>query len=725
MAYTQNEQTPVTALKAAGRKSWFGISGKLFAAFAGSAALTLIACGVALLSYSYIGASFALIETDAIPGIDAAQGVARDASDLSAAAAVIAGIDSEAAMKRQLPSIEAAFQRMSAHIEQLSRTKAGATAAASLQQRAEGLYRGDFTLAQSVSTRLKASAEREALVAGIALAHQAVSELLVPLVDDINFNLVLGLQSAGSETDLKTIEARLAEFADKDLANLLILADLRADSNAYAGTLMEAALAPRADLLTPLRDRLKATAERIHKSLDKLNGLDQDHRLRAAMEALTKFSAGSSDVLRARENELDLLDGGWQLAAANRERARELLDAADEAVARARSLSARAVSASHSATGSSKAILMVVTLLCLAAGVAAWLYIRRGIVRRLSGLYGAITALAEGDLTAPVPHSGNDELSSIGAALEVLKQNSIRARELEAEQQQHMAAKERRQRIVEECIARFDRSAAVLSQAVAAKSHEIERAAEEMSELAEKTTSEAADVNSAAEEASAAVASAAEASGQMLGTIREMSGNIISCCGTTERAVEESKRTDTIIQMLSISANQIGEAVKLIAGVARQTNLLALNATIEAARAGDAGKGFAVVATEVKTLAGEAQKAAAEIQSKTSAIQHNVAEAVHALQGVGSTIGAISKSLTGSAAFASEQIKTTQEISECATDAAKSTAKAGNSINTVYSAAARTKTAAQSVAGSAAALGKHADTMKQEIGEFLAQIRAA
>ena len=138
-----------------------------------------------------------------------------------------------------------------------------------------------------------------------------------------------------------------------------------------------------------------------------------------------------------------------------------------------------------------------------------------------------------------------------------------------------------------------------------------------MSELAEKTTSEAADVNSAAEEASAAVASAAEASGQMLGTIREMSGNIISCCGTTERAVEESKRTDTIIQMLSISANQIGEAVKLIAGVARQTNLLALNATIEAARAGDAGKGFAVVATEVKTLAGEAQKAAAEIQSKT------------------------------------------------------------------------------------------------------------
>lgn len=49
--------------------------------------------------------------------------------------------------------------------------------------------------------------------------------------------------------------------------------------------------------------------------------------------------------------------------------------------------------------------------------------------------------------------------------------------------------------------------------------------------------------------------------------------------------------------------------------IASRTNLLALNATIEAARAGDAGKSFAVVATEVKSLAGQAERNTKELRT--------------------------------------------------------------------------------------------------------------
>lgn len=49
--------------------------------------------------------------------------------------------------------------------------------------------------------------------------------------------------------------------------------------------------------------------------------------------------------------------------------------------------------------------------------------------------------------------------------------------------------------------------------------------------------------------------------------------------------------------------------------IASRTDLLALNATIEAARAGDAGKSFAVVATEVKSLAGQAERNTKELRT--------------------------------------------------------------------------------------------------------------
>ena len=77
---------------------------------------------------------------------------------------------------------------------------------------------------------------------------------------------------------------------------------------------------------------------------------------------------------------------------------------------------------------------------------------------------------------------------------------------------------------------------------------------------------------------------------------------------------------------------QIGAIVQTITGIAEQTNLLALNAAIEAARAGEPGKGFAVVAEEVRKLAEESQRAAAEISTLIAAIQAETGKAVRVVE---------------------------------------------------------------------------------------------
>ena len=72
---------------------------------------------------------------------------------------------------------------------------------------------------------------------------------------------------------------------------------------------------------------------------------------------------------------------------------------------------------------------------------------------------------------------------------------------------------------------------------------------------------------------------------------------------------------------LPTRSQEIGQIVETISGIAEQTNLLALNAAIEAARAGEQGRGFAVVAEEVRKLAEDSQRAAAQISKLIGHVQ--------------------------------------------------------------------------------------------------------
>ncbi|GKV67117.1 MULTISPECIES: methyl-accepting chemotaxis protein [unclassified Sporosarcina] len=87
-----------------------------------------------------------------------------------------------------------------------------------------------------------------------------------------------------------------------------------------------------------------------------------------------------------------------------------------------------------------------------------------------------------------------------------------------------------------------------------------------------------------------------------------------------------------LVNELSSYSQDIGRYITFISEIADQTNLLALNASIEAARAGEQGKGFAVVAEEVRKLAAESNKSAADIQTVIKTVQegiNSVSDKVH------------------------------------------------------------------------------------------------
>ncbi|PZD94557.1 methyl-accepting chemotaxis protein [Paenibacillus sambharensis] len=93
----------------------------------------------------------------------------------------------------------------------------------------------------------------------------------------------------------------------------------------------------------------------------------------------------------------------------------------------------------------------------------------------------------------------------------------------------------------------------------------------------------------------------------------------------------QTSDTEEHVRTLADYSNQIAAIASTITDIAGSTNLLALNASIEAARAGEAGRGFAVVAGEVRKLAEQSNKEAAEVNALTGKITASIQAAVQSI----------------------------------------------------------------------------------------------
>ena len=119
---------------------------------------------------------------------------------------------------------------------------------------------------------------------------------------------------------------------------------------------------------------------------------------------------------------------------------------------------------------------------------------------------------------------------------------------------------------------------------------------------------------------------------------------------------EVVRRAIEAMAAIETSAQEIGQIISVIDGIAFQTNLLALNAGVEAARAGEAGKGFAVVATEVRALAQRSADAAQSIKALITTSGEQVGAGVELVRESGTRLEAIVRrigeisALTGSIA---------------------------------------------------------------------------
>jgi methyl-accepting chemotaxis protein len=397
-----------------------------------------------------------------------------------------------------------------------------------------------------------------------------------------------------------------------------------------------------------------------------------------------------------------------------------ILTVADAAIA---GMAARAAERQSAAVWSLAVIGAALVAAVVGCGAGLFL-IRRRVVMPVQLLTAAIARLAQRDFVTAVPASGRaDEFGAMATTLEALREGALEAEGLAAERIAEQASRVERSGKLEGLVRSFETKVGELVGLLAAASTELEATAQSMSSTAGRTDAQASTVATAAEQASAGVQTVAAAAEELSSSIAEIARQVSQSTRITQRAVEDARRTDTIVRALADSAQRIGDVVGLISTIAGQTNLLALNATIEAARAGDAGKGFAVVASEVKSLANQTASATGEIGAQVEQIQAATREAVEAIQTIGSTIEEVSAIAGAIAAAVEEQGAATAEIARNVQQTAASTNAVTSNIAGVSQAANETGAAASEVLDSAGQLSRQAEELSREVNGFVAGVR--
>ncbi len=243
---------------------------------------------------------------------------------------------------------------------------------------------------------------------------------------------------------------------------------------------------------------------------------------------------------------------------------------------------------------------------------------------------------------------------------------------------------------------------------IAATARQVDKAAQDMSQVASSVAVDTQSVAAASEQAlanSEAVAAAAE---QLSNSIQEIAAQIARTAQITQHAVASGDSAASTMRSLKDAVGKISEVTKLIGEVASQTNLLALNATIEAARAGEAGRGFAVVASEVKNLASQTARSTDDINRQIAEIQSVTEAAVIAMTDVGDRVREIDGATTAIAAAIEQQGAATTEIAR--------------NVSQTKSAALEVSEKIQSVSTGAGQVGSRANDVRTSIGEVTENI---
>ncbi len=257
-------------------------------------------------------------------------------------------------------------------------------------------------------------------------------------------------------------------------------------------------------------------------------------------------------------------------------------------------------------------ILMVCSLLFIAAGVGTAVFLGKSISKPITNIVEILDNMSQYDMTKEKNHKVSvyehraDEIGIMAKAALTLQKNLRFLVEHIARSAEHIAASS-------EELTSTSQQAVVAANEVAGAVQDIATGAADQANDTEKGVSEIELLGNLIENDQNLMEELNDLTKEVEKLKNEGFEILDVLVHKTERTDKTSREIRNVILETNSSASKIDKASQMILNIASQTNLLALNAAIEAARAGEAGRGFTVVADEIRKLAEQSNNFTVEI----------------------------------------------------------------------------------------------------------------
>lgn len=710
-----------------------GVKGKLLASFTIVSLLAVFAAMIGAYSFNKFGTELTDITHEKLPAMFTAQNLATESTKIVAIAPRIVASTSSEEEQTVKAELDARLKGVAEKVATLRDTGLMPETLNKIEENSANLRDTLNKLFEVTRQRLQAAEEKSKAVKDYQSLADRYASTLKPLLSYTQNDLAQ-LGAAIDELDGKQDEN--IDRSKEDLVQLLVkyrntiaarapIQEIGRLGNEAGSSVIATTTETSDNKLSIVSVQVKGTYADVLDLVNQMENKKLQKFYADLVDKMQKLSSGDGSLPEIRQRELAAAAASEQLVAQSAQYADVMGSGVDELVTALQSQVDTAAVETETLQKQGTLILYIVAASAILISLAIYvIYVRGNLLRRLEKLQQAMVTLARGDLDIMVPARGNDEITAMGRAVEVFKDNAIRVRDMQAEEIR--LTRERNESLRDELLGLANTLQDEVDSAVgeiATLAQQLQGVSREMSQSAETVSGQTEEVASSAREATGNVETVAAATEELSASNVEINRQMTQSTRISAEASQKAQQTNQLVNSLSQSATRIGEVIALITDIAEQTNLLALNATIEAARAGDAGKGFAVVAAEVKNLANQTEKATDDIAGQILGIQKSTGESVTAISEIGKIIENINEIATTISAAVEEQSAATNEISRNVRGAAERNRMVSTSIGDVVAETSKTGILSGQVLETAQTASEKVEHMRIRISQILDNLR--